>query len=208
MTGRYEISRDSVQDSLYGLREAADHYEKHATQYSWNELLRARADVEELGSIAAAAHAGKESKTSPTGMEKFCNVALEYSKLLDVVFNESHEYVSIVWGVIKVLLVANINHARLREKVEEHLISIGEQAAIVNHFIFYNPTEKMVESVGLLYADLSQFLKTAIRSYAKSKLGGCKSPSGVNRIIDDHSFFSFSPSGFHISLGDQVPYHR
>ena len=184
------------------MREAADHYEKHATQYSWNELLRARADVDELGSIAAAAHAGKGSKNSPTGMGKFCNVALEYSKLLDVVFNESHEYVSIVWGVMKVLLVANVNHARLREKVEEHLISIGEQAAIVNHFIFYNPTEKMAESVGLLYADFSQFLRTAIRSYAKSKLGKCKSPSGVSRSIDHHLLYSYSLSGLHISLGD------
>ncbi|KAL9613211.1 MAG: hypothetical protein Q9167_002227 [Letrouitia subvulpina] len=161
---------DSCTHSMLGLRDAAEGYEKHATQRQWDELLVARADVAELGQIAAAANERKGNKKSPTGMEKFCTVALEYSKLLDVVMNQCPEYASLAWGVTKLLLVANINHSRLKENVERYLISIGEQSALVNQFIIYNPTEKMAETVGLLYADFSKFLEKAIRYYAKSKL--------------------------------------
>ena len=74
---------------------------------------------------------------------------------------------------MKLLLCANINNTRLKENVEKHLISIGEQSAIATQFIYYNPTEKMAETVGSLYADFAKFLVKALRYYAKCWL--CKS---------------------------------
>lgn len=65
--------------------------------------------------------------------------------------------------------MANINHSKLKENVESHLISIGEQLGLVNQLISYSPTEKMVEAVALLYSSFAKFLGKDLRCYAKSK---------------------------------------
>ena len=135
-----------MQTSLISLRQTVEVYERQATNEKWGELWQVRSDVAELDTLARAALDKQQSrKTIFKGMERFSTVALEYSKLLDVVMNQSPEYVSLAWGVTKLLLVANINHSKLKENVELHLVSIGEQLGLVNQLIAYSPTDKMVE---------------------------------------------------------------
>ena len=135
-----------MQTSLINLRQTVQVYEKQATNEKWGELWRIRADVAELDTLAKAALNKQQSrKTILKGMERFSTVALEYSKLLDVVMNQCPEYVALAWGVVKLLLVANINHSKLKQNVESHLVSIGEQLGLVNQLIAYSPTDKMVE---------------------------------------------------------------
>ena len=135
-----------MQTSLISLRQTVEVYERQATNEKWGELWQVRADVAELDTLARAALDKQQSrKTIFKGMERFSTVALEYSKLLDVVMNQSPEYVSLAWGITKLLLVANINYSKLKENVELHLVSIGEQLGLVNQLIAYSPTDKMVE---------------------------------------------------------------
>lgn len=135
-----------MQISLINLRQTVEVYERQATNEKWGELWRVRADVAELDTLAKAALDKQQSrKTVFKGMERFSTVALEYSKLLDVVMNECPEYVALAWGITKLLLVANINHSKLKQNVESHLVSIGEQLGLVNQLIAYSPTDKMVE---------------------------------------------------------------
>ena len=138
-----------MQTSLNKLRQTAEVYEKQASNEKWGELWRFRADVTELDTLAKAALDKQKSKTTFKGLEKFSTVALEYSKLLDVVMNQCPEYVALAWGVTKLLLVANINHSKLKQNVETHLITIGEQLGLVNQLITYSPTDKMVEYAAL-----------------------------------------------------------
>ena len=135
-----------MQNSLINLRQTVQVYEKQATNEKWGELWRVQADVTELDTLAKAALDKQQSrKTVFKGMERFSTVALEYSKLLDVVMNQCPEYVALAWGITKLLLVANINHSKLKQNVESHLVSIGEQLGLVNQLIAYSPTDKMVE---------------------------------------------------------------
>ena len=135
-----------MQTSLNNLRRTVEVYEKQATSEKWGELWRVRADVTELGTLAKAALDKQQSRKSIfKGMERFSTVALEYSKLLDVLMNQCPEYVALAWGVMKLLLVANINYSKLKQNVESHLVSIGEQLDLVNQLIAYSPTDKMVE---------------------------------------------------------------
>ena len=135
-----------MQTSLIKLRQTVQVYEKQASDEKWGELWRIERDVTELNTLARAALNKKRSRKTPfKGLERFSTVALEYSKLLDVVMNQCPEYVALAWGVTKLLLVANINHSKLRHNVESHLISIGEQLGLVNQLIAYSPTDKMVE---------------------------------------------------------------
>ena len=190
---------------MANLRDAAKAYEKLASESHWDTLLTARADVAELGELAKVAQ-GSKQKNPATGMDKLCAVALEYSKLLDVVMNQSPEYASLAWGIMKLLLLANINHTRLKENVETHLVKIGERSGLINQRIYYNPTEKMVEAVALFYAGFSKFLGKAIRYYAKSKLGGWSDfVLPVSGKVDSYSYYLGSAR---ILLGDKVPEDR
>ena len=162
-----------MQDSIIKLRECVDSYEKEAGKEQLGDLLGVRvADLAELTKLANTALAKDHLKTPGlNALEKFSTVALEYSKLLDVVMNQSPEYACLAWGVIKLLLVANINHAKLKQNVETHLLRIGGQLGLVNQLMYYMPTEKIVEVVALLYASFSAFLGKALKFYAKSRLG-------------------------------------
>lgn len=161
-----------MQDALVSLRESVGSYEKKVGIEQLGDYLGARADLTELANLAGSA-LEKEHLKKPglKSLEKFSTVALEYSKLLDVVLNQSPEYASLAWGIMKFLLVANINHAKLKQNVEMNLIRIGDQLGLVNQLMYYMPTEKMVEAVALLYASFSKFLREALKCYAKSKLG-------------------------------------
>ena len=164
------LAQRSMQEAWIKLRNDAAAHERQASDERWADLLLARADVSELSTFAQDA---QEQKQKPgkvrKGFDEFCTVALEYSKLLDVVMNQSPEYASLAWGIMKVLLFANINHAKLRTNIRTYLIEIGNQLGLVNQLLLCSPTETMVEAVALLYATFSKFLGKALRCYAKSK---------------------------------------
>ena len=160
-----------MQRSFSALREAAERYETAATKHQWAEVFERDAKVEELREMADGGSRDEAKGKFQSGFDKFGSVALEYSKLLDMILNQAPVYAAIAWGVVKLLLVAHVNHARLKHNVGDVLISIGEKAALINHFVFYNPTAKMAEGVGLLFAAFTRFLETAIHYYTKSKLG-------------------------------------
>ena len=135
-----------MQATLTQLRQTLEAYEKQASSEKWGELWRIQADVKELDTLAREVLEKQRPRKTPCkGLERFSTVALEYSKLLDVVMNQCPEYVALAWGVMKLLLVANINHSRLKQNIESHLISVGEQLGLVNQLIAYAPTDKMVE---------------------------------------------------------------
>ena len=162
-----------MQKSLINLRSAVAAYESQASDQKWQELSLAQTHITADLGLAHAALEKQQAKKGPVavGLDKFSTVALEYTKLFDVVLDSCPEYVSLAWGITKVLLVANINHAKVKDNVETHLVSIGERLGLVNQLIYYAPTDKMVDAVALFYAHLSTFLGKALRCYAKSKLG-------------------------------------
>ena len=84
--------------------------------------------------------------------------------------NQAPEYVILAWGAMKILLVANVNPARLKQNVEKFLIHINNQFGLVNQLTCYSPTEKMVEAVAELYASFSRFLGEALKYYAEHRL--------------------------------------
>lgn len=77
------------------------------------------------------------------------------------------------------LLVANINNALLKQKVEQHLVKIGEQLDLVNQLIYSVPTAKMIEAVALLFANFSKFLAKALKYYRKTRLSKLMSDGTV-----------------------------
>lgn len=185
--------QEKLQQSFLALRNSVSDYEKEATQQQWKDLLKINSDVAELGQLAsehqlrkAAKEGGKEDK-SIDGLSKFSTVALEYSKMLDVVMNQSPEYAGLAWGVgfaqhwssmdhakflqaIRMLLVAHTNHSKLKHAVEHYLVLFGQEFGVVNQLMNSLPTQKMVEAVSDAYAAFSKFLAKAVKYYKESKL--------------------------------------
>jgi hypothetical protein len=91
----------SLKEGALLLRASVAEYEKEATIQQWTDLLKVNADVSELGKLVADSKENKSPTDDETadGLSKFSMVALEYSKMLDIVMNQSPEYAGLAWGV-------------------------------------------------------------------------------------------------------------
>jgi len=96
-------NQGALKESVMLLRSSIADYEKEASQQQWKDLLKINADVADLGKLADGARKTKSKKggddESADGLSRFTTVALEYSKMLDVVMNQSPEYAGLAWGV-------------------------------------------------------------------------------------------------------------
>jgi len=105
--GKELWSRGALKDSMVLLRSSVDEYEKEASRQQWIDLRKINDQVADLGKLADEARKTKHGKVgddgdddeSSGGLSKFSAVALEYSKMLDVVMNQSPEYAGLAWGV-------------------------------------------------------------------------------------------------------------
>jgi hypothetical protein len=97
------LAQEGLQESFLALRASVAEYEKEATTQQWKDLLKIHGDMRELGQLAESSQkksrSGNETEESNSGLGKFTAVAFEYSKLLDVVMNQSPEYAALAWGV-------------------------------------------------------------------------------------------------------------
>jgi hypothetical protein len=101
--GKELWGQGALKESVTLLRSSVAEYEKEASQQQWKDLLKINADVADLGKLTDGARKTKSKKgkddESVDGLSKFSTVALEYSKMLDVVMNQSPEYAGLAWGV-------------------------------------------------------------------------------------------------------------
>ena len=170
--GKAIATHETMQSSMQGLLDNLKAYEAKASEQNWSDALLGQAKVTELNELVRKA-AEKRRSTGNRAKEWFDNfslVALEYSRLLDVLMNQCPEYVAAEWGAMKILLLTNVNHTKLKENVESYLIVIGERLGLVNQLICYTATGKMVEAVPQLYATFSEFLAKALKSYTNCRL--------------------------------------
>lgn len=76
-------------DSIASLRKSVEAYDKEADAHEWERLSRAHEDIVSLKRRATGASLSSFPKEGrSTAMGNFSTVALEYSKLLDVLMNQ------------------------------------------------------------------------------------------------------------------------
>jgi hypothetical protein len=90
-----------LKQSAAFLRESVAEYEKEATIQQWTDLIKVNANISELEKAVADSTKNKRltNDESADGLSNFSKVALEYSKMLDVVMNQAPEYAGLAWGV-------------------------------------------------------------------------------------------------------------
>lgn len=94
-------SQEPLKQSAMFLRDSVAEYEKEATIQQWTDLIRVNANISELEKAVAESTKNKRliNDASVDGLSNFSKVALEYSKMLDVVMNQAPEYAGLAWGV-------------------------------------------------------------------------------------------------------------
>ena len=108
-----------------------------------------------------------------SGCKAFSEVAYEYSKVMDLLVEQAPEYVSLVWGAIKIVLVVQINHEELKQKVREYMEQIKSRFEIVDHLTAYMPISNLVTSVAKAYELFSRFLAKSVKYYSLNRFRKC-----------------------------------
>ncbi|KAF3766216.1 hypothetical protein M406DRAFT_68578 [Cryphonectria parasitica EP155] len=102
------------------------------------------------------------------GLRKFSSVVLHYGTALDMITQQTPQYVSLVWGSIKFFLTAVMNHAKHVAEYTDALVHIGNllPRAQLNAELYQNNYVK--EAVARLYEQILVFFRPAIKWYSSS----------------------------------------
>ncbi|KAL6407255.1 hypothetical protein AUP68_10084 [Ilyonectria robusta] len=90
---------------------------------------------------------------------------LNYGKILDTLSQHHPEYVSLVWGMIKFILMGVINHGNLVAQFSRALTMIADVLPRAKLSAELYRTKDMKDAIGSLYAHIILFLKQAIKWY-------------------------------------------
>ena len=100
------------------------------------------------------------------GCRAFSEVTYEYSQIMDMLVSNAPEYVSLAWGAIKIVLVIQIHHEELKQKVKEHMEHIKLKFEMIDHLTELIPKANLVAAVAKVYELFSRFLAKAVRYYS------------------------------------------
>lgn len=97
-------------------------------------------------------------------------VTYEYVQMLDVMVGQAPEYVGLAYGAIKIILVAQINHEEVKQKVKSHLEQVQMKFKMIDHLTTYMPTSQLITLVAQAYGLFYRFLAKAVKYYTQSRL--------------------------------------
>ena len=100
------------------------------------------------------------------GCRAFSEVTYEYSKIMDALVGQAPEYVSLVWGAMKIILVTQINHEELKQKVKQCMEQIKLKFEMIDHLTELTPRANLVAAVAKVYELFSRFLAKAVKYYS------------------------------------------
>ncbi|KAG7007774.1 FAD-dependent monooxygenase [Physcia stellaris] len=99
----------------------------------------------------------------------FTEGAYEYSKIMDMLAGQVPEYVALVWGAIKIILIVQINHEELKQKIHEHIKLIKSKFEIMDHLTVLLPRANLVAAIARSYELFSRFLAKSVKYYSMNR---------------------------------------
>ena len=103
------------------------------------------------------------------GYKAFSETAYHYSQYLDFMVEVAPEYVSLVWGAVKIILLVQVNHEELKDKICNNLENIVGKFEIIDHLPDYIPRRNLVIALADAYAYFSTYLAEAVKYYSKNR---------------------------------------
>lgn len=102
--------------------------------------------------------------------QEAAEIAFEFSKILDTMVQAAPTFVALAYGVVKILLYAQINSQELKANILKYMERIKATFDMVDHLTVYIPSANLVNAVTQMYGLFNRFLAKAIRMYTKNRL--------------------------------------
>ncbi|KAK8007837.1 cytochrome P450 [Apiospora arundinis] len=93
-----------------------------------------------------------------------------YESVFDTLAQHYPEFTSLAWGTFKFLFTAVLNHEELLTGISKTISRIADLLPRTELHLELYPTERMRETVALLYAKIIEFALMAVRWFKKGKL--------------------------------------
>lgn len=157
-------------------------FEQNATKQEANNLAEIRVWFKETHSLAKEKHAQKQGASDePSSFRQRFRRAraatsatvLQYCAHVDFIAGVCPNYVQAVWGSVRLLLVAETNHSKLRSSVEQNLIGMSNKFALIETLTVYVPTGQMVKALTSAYSAYGRFLEKAVKYYGENRFSEC-----------------------------------
>ncbi|TVY54373.1 hypothetical protein LCER1_G006832 [Lachnellula cervina] len=115
-----------------------------------------------------------KSELGSSGMSTGCGRIyvglLYYGHIMDVLIQQHPQYVSLVWGAIRFLVVGGVNQQKLISRLSSGLCQIAEVLPRAELIIRLYPIPGVRHLISNMYAHILRFLLRSLRWYQESKL--------------------------------------
>jgi len=164
---RRDIAAEAYTDALAYLKRE---FEGNAKATSWlrtvkqttlGDLMETTKEAESRYNQAAPA----KQKSVKSWIRGLSSRILYYGQVLDVLSQHHPEYVALVWGVVKFVLMSIINHENLVTQFSKALYWIAQVLPRCELSAELYQTDEMRDAVATLYAHILLFLQQAAKWY-------------------------------------------
>lgn len=112
--------------------------------------------------------------------EKTCQVLLHYQQVFDVFKEQAPEYVTAIWGAVKLLLLVVSNKTHIREQIERNLIDFVGKFQLLDIITKFPPSQDVQKAIT---DSVQVFLTFLTRSMQFMKKNGFRKYSCASQTV-------------------------
>ncbi|KAH7171791.1 hypothetical protein DER46DRAFT_592704 [Fusarium sp. MPI-SDFR-AT-0072] len=128
-------------------------------------LLGKKSSLQDVEKAVSDAFAKYEAKSEASKTRKWLLKASEsichYGQVLDVFVQHHPEYVSLAWGLMKVMFISVVNHGETLKLLSKSLHEVAQRLPRIEHLSALYPTKNMKLAIESLYSCIMEFLLIA-----------------------------------------------
>ncbi|KAJ4016341.1 hypothetical protein NW752_003463 [Fusarium irregulare] len=151
----FPIAQQAFQE---GLDRFASDLTKDREKVELSERFSSIQNIQDLAQRSFAKYSDeKRFPKAKKWIQRFTAKISHYGNVMDVLVQHHPEYVSLVWGAMKFLLVAAQNHEATISLISKALSQIADSLPRVGLITVLYPTDRIRQAVSNLYANLVRF---------------------------------------------------
>ena len=104
---------------------------------------------------------------------------IQYETVIDTLVSSNPEYAALVWGAMKFLFKATLNHEELSSKIAQAFAEVGDVLPDAEFIARLHPTEKIRAHLANAYVQIVEFCIRATRWYEKMQKHSWKKVLGA-----------------------------
>ncbi|KAF5613802.1 uncharacterized protein FSUBG_414 [Fusarium subglutinans] len=128
-------------------------------------LLGKKSSLQDVEKAVSDAFAKYEAKSEASKTRKWLLKASEsichYGQVLDVFVQHHPEYVSLAWGLMKLMFISVVNHGETLKLLSKSLFEVAQRLPRIEHLSALYPTKNMKLAIESLYSGIMEFLLIA-----------------------------------------------